>query len=77
MNGSDAPRRTSYLLSIWHEEQEEAQVWHGFIETAAQQRLDFSTLAELNRLLCELGGWMDPPLSLHQKSVFPRHGMIG
>ncbi len=63
MDHSDTPRRAKYLLSIWYEGQDEASVWRGFIETAAQQRLYFSTLAELNRLLCELGGWMDPLIS--------------
>ncbi len=55
---SDTLRRTEYLLSIWHEGQNGARVWRGYIETAAQQRLHFGRLAELNRLLCELGGWM-------------------
>ncbi len=62
MNGSDPPRRTLYLLTIWREERDEISVWHGFIETASKQRLYFGTLADLNQLLCELGGWMDPPI---------------
>ena len=38
-------------------------VWRGTLVTAADQRLYFSTLAELNSLLCELAGWQDPPLA--------------
>ncbi len=63
MNGTDVPRRTLYRLSIWNEGGDEGRVWHGFVETAAEQRMYFDTLAELNQLLCELGGWMDPPIS--------------
>ncbi len=77
MDGSDTSRRTIYLLAIWNEGRDEARVWHGYIETAAEQRMYFGTLAELNRLLCELGGWMEPPLSLNQESVFSRDTMFG
>jgi hypothetical protein len=49
------------VISIWHEPQHiRVSVWRGYFETAAGQRLDFGKLTELNRLLCELGGWMDP-----------------
>jgi hypothetical protein len=57
-----APRRpASFLISLW---QENAQGgfswWRGTLVTASEQRLHFSSLAELNRLLCELSGWQDP-----------------
>ena len=57
-------RKVSYVIFIWHEPQQNGlSVWRGCLETAAGQRFDFGTLAELNRFLCELGGWMDPPIS--------------
>jgi len=62
MNSLPAPRRVSYVVSIWREaEQESAPSWQGDLETAAGQHLNFISLAELNHLLCELGGWIDPP----------------
>ena len=36
-------------------------VWRGVLVTPAGQRLPFSTLAQLDRWLCELVGWQDPP----------------
>lgn len=62
MNSSSTPRKVSYVLSIWREvEQESAPSWKGDLETAAGQHLNFTSLTELNHLLCELGGWIDPP----------------
>jgi hypothetical protein len=64
-----ARRRVSYMISIWSERQRDLpSAWRGSIETAAGQRFTFSTLAELNRLLCELGGWMDPPHATAQSA---------
>jgi hypothetical protein len=55
-------RKVAYVISIWREAEREASVcWKGDLETAAGQHLNFNTLAELNHLLCELGGWLDPP----------------
>lgn len=55
-------RKVSYVLSIWAEHQAEGQAsWHGALETTGGQHFSFVTLAELERLLCELGGWVDPP----------------
>ena len=63
-------RRVSYLLSLRAERNAETPPrWHGTLETAAGQRFEFSTLAELDRLLCELGGWMDPPLPADAKTA--------
>ena len=62
MNSSSTPRKVSYVVSIWREaEQGSVFYWKGNLETAAGQHLDFTSLTELNHLLCELGGWMDPP----------------
>ena len=61
MNSLPASRKVSYVLSIWREaDQKSAFCWKGDLETAAGQHLHFSSLAELNHLLCELGGWTDP-----------------
>jgi hypothetical protein len=62
MNSLSVPRKVSYIISIWREaEQESTLCWKGDLETAAGQHLNFTSLAELNHLLCELGGWIDPP----------------
>ncbi len=55
-------RRLNYTLSIWMEPQVgNRQIWRGSMETRAGQRFIFNSLAELNRLLAELAGWIDPP----------------
>ncbi len=57
-------RKVSYVVSIWHQPQPDGvSVWRGSLETAAGQCFDFGTLTELNHFLCELGGWLDPPIS--------------
>jgi hypothetical protein len=62
MNSLPASRKVSYVLSIWREaDQKSVLCWKGDLETAAGQHLHFTSLAELNHLLCELGGWIDPP----------------
>jgi len=62
MNSLPAPRKVSYVISIWREaEHKSAPSWKGDLETAAGQHLNFTSLAELNHLLCELGSWIDPP----------------
>lgn len=61
MNSLSATRKVSYVVSIWREaEQASALCWKGDLETASGQHLNFTSLAELNHLLCELGGWIDP-----------------
>jgi hypothetical protein len=65
MNALSTNRKVSYVVSIWREaERESAFCWKGYLETAAGQHLNFASLAELNHLLCELGGWIDPPADL-------------
>jgi hypothetical protein len=62
MNSLPTSRKVSYVLSIWREADQKAVLcWKGDLETAAGQHLHFTSLAELNHLLCELGGWIDPP----------------
>ncbi len=62
MNDVQPAHPVSYVLSIWSERQPDlAPVWHGMLQLAGGQRWHFATLAELERLLCEVGGWMDPP----------------
>jgi hypothetical protein len=61
INPSSATRKVFYIVSIWREViQERSLSWKGDLETAAGQHLNFTSLAELNHLLCELGGWTDP-----------------
>jgi len=53
----------SYLISVWVEDSaEHFPLWQGVLVTAAGQRLPFTTLAQLNSWLCELG-WQDAPNS--------------
>jgi len=55
-------RANAYLISLWVDRLDSARpVWRGALVTAGEQRLHFSTLAELNCWLCELAGWQDPP----------------
>ena len=53
---------SSYVISLWIDHYADGvPVWRGILGTVAGQRLYFSTLAQLNRWLCELAGWQDPP----------------
>jgi hypothetical protein len=62
MNSLPALRKVFYVISIWREAEQESKLhWQGDLETTAGQHLGFTSLAELNHLLCELGGWIDPP----------------
>jgi len=61
MNSLPSPRKVAYIVSIWKEAEESKISWKGDLETAAGQHLNFTSLAELNHLLSELGGWIDPP----------------
>lgn len=54
---------TFLVMSVWMEMTSGKQpAWRGSIRTIDGQRMGFSTLASRNRLVCELGGWYDPPL---------------
>ncbi len=62
MNDARPVHPVSYFLTIWSERRSDLPpVWHGMIQVGGGQSFGFSTLTELERLLCELGGWMDPP----------------
>ncbi len=56
-----------YSLSIRSEYQSSGlPIYRGTLETLAGQTFKFSTLTELNRLLCEVCGWIDTPCSLNE-----------
>jgi hypothetical protein len=60
MENSPDSRRTLLVISIWAEMVPGKQLaWRGSIRTIDGQRKSFSTLTDLNRLLCELSGWND------------------
>jgi hypothetical protein len=62
MNGSATIHQVKYILWIQSEHQSMGSpVFRGKLETTAGQTFEFSTLAELNSLLCEMGGWIDTP----------------
>ena len=72
MNTLPTHCKISYVVSIWREaEQESAPSWKGDLETAAGQHLNFASLSELNHLLSELGGWIDPPVA--SASIVPHN----
>jgi hypothetical protein len=55
------PPHQSFLLSLWAEvEDGNLWVWRGVFQGADGKKLYFHTLADLNRLLRERGGWRDP-----------------
>ncbi len=61
MRNLPTSHRVTYHISIWVESRDdEKPIWRGSFETGSGQSLDFSTMAELGRFLCELGGWVDP-----------------
>jgi environmental stress-induced protein Ves len=62
MENSADNHRTVLVISIWTEMMAGKQLaWRGSIRTIDGQRMSFGTLTGLNRLLCELSGWNDPP----------------
>lgn len=67
MNSQPPLRQVTYVICIWREPQHDgAFVWRGALETKAGQRFEFARLAELEYLLCEVGGWIDPDIVLQQ-----------
>jgi hypothetical protein len=65
MNDNATVHRVTYIISVRSKYPPlGSPVFHGTLETAAGQKFEFSTLAELNGLMCEIGGWIDaPPLT--------------
>ena len=65
MNAMDKPEipsagRAAFILVIWPEEQtDDLPLWRGALESGHGVRKYFRSLNELNRLLSELGGWVD------------------
>ena len=60
MSGSSTIHHMKYILWIRSEhEPQHSPVFRGTLETIAGQKFEFNTLAELNGLLCEVGGWID------------------
>ncbi|MGE5262824.1 MAG: hypothetical protein ACM3S0_05550 [Acidobacteriota bacterium] len=65
--GSNTVHQAKYILSIQSEYQHWGPpVFRGMLETVAGQKFEFSTLDELNRLLYEVGGWIDSPTSANE-----------
>lgn len=65
MNDSSTIHQVTYIISIRSEYQKlGSPVFRGTLEIVSGQKFEFSTLTELNSLLCEIGGWIDtPPLT--------------
>jgi len=52
--------RTAFILVIWPEQQtDDPPIWRGALESGRGVRRYFRSLQDLNRLLYELGGWVD------------------
>ncbi len=64
MKCSSITHQVTYSISILSEhKQADLPVFRGTLQTMAGQKFEFSTLAELEGLLCDLGGWIDTPAS--------------
>jgi hypothetical protein len=65
MNDSSTIHQVTYIITIRSEYQQlGSPIFRGALEIVTGQKFEFSTLAELNSLLCEIGGWIDtPPLT--------------
>jgi hypothetical protein len=63
-NTPDSPR-TLVVISIWAEALPGKQLaWRGSIRTLDGKRMEFCSLADLNRMLADLSGWHDSPAGL-------------
>ncbi len=55
-------RRLTWSITIWvRDPNRHPQQWAGLLGFSNGQRWPFRSLAELDHLLYELGGWIDPP----------------
>lgn len=61
------PTRASFVIVIWPVSRNETARWRGVVEAASGERFYFHTLTDLNRIVCELGGWQDPPAQAVEK----------
>ncbi len=69
MKNSSTIHQVLYIISIRSEYQHSGSpTFRGTLETIAGQTFEFKTLAELNSLLCEIGGWIDTPPLLTKAS---------
>lgn len=67
MENSAEDHRTILVISMWAEMiPGKPPAWRGSLRTLAGQRMNFTSLIGLNRLLCELSGWHDPPTDTMQ-----------
>lgn len=55
--GPPETHRAAFILTLWSEH---ASAWRGVLETADGRRRYFLSLADLNQLLREVSGWVDP-----------------
>jgi hypothetical protein len=62
MNESSNIHQVSYIISIRSENPPlGSPIFCGTLEIVSGQKFEFGTIAELNSLLCEIGGWIDTP----------------
>lgn len=62
MDEQSTGRSMMFVLSVWKElSSDVVTVCHGSLKATTGQEWTFETLAELDYLLCEIGGWMEPP----------------
>lgn len=61
MSNSSTIHQVTYAIRIRSQYPERrSPVFRGTLETRTGQKFEFSTLAELDGLLCEVCGWIDP-----------------
>ncbi len=77
MQASSTIHRVTYHISVQSEHHPFGPpLFRGTLETVAGQEFEFGTLAELNHLLCEVGGWIDaPPLVISQARLTSRSSL--
>jgi hypothetical protein len=63
MKDSTSIHQVTYIISIRSEHRplSGSPIYSGSLEIVAGRKFEFNTLAELNGLLCEIGGWIDTP----------------
>ena len=56
------PDRQAFILLIWPELQSDfPPVWRGMLEDLAGEKCYFDSLAQLQQLIGERGGWVETP----------------
>lgn len=70
MKDSSSIHQVRYIISIRSEYLPlGSPVFRGTLEIVSGQKFEFSTLAELNSLLGEIGGWIDTPTLTNEGGV--------